>query len=345
LKATDAGSLNPQPQKHRKPAHHALRLCRWGGDDLTEMAKERFKFLSTDAFSKLSQQEKLDYLAHAVAALGKTANTSQHFEQDRPKSSPGTLGAVLYARKSKTPLSEKDWVGLVRSVAERDQVALHALYERTHRVVFTLIERITGSREAAKELTVGMFCDAWQQAPHYDAENGTVLGWIMNLARSRAIEHLRFKQRNVRVDDHEGAPLPSLETGYAPRQPASLQQQLARHIAAEMGTDPVLPPTPQWLEPAWEEVAPKISCKLLATDAQRHRVSMLVRLAPGGDYPSHSHAGVEELHLLNGELWIEDRKLYPGDYNRAEPGTGDKRVWSETGCTCVLITSTEDILC
>ena len=56
------------------------------------------------------------------------------------------------------------------------------------------------------------------------------------------------------------------------------------------------------------------------------------------------HAGVEELHLLHGELWIDDKKLYPGDYNRAEPGTADTRVWSETGCTCVLITSTRDVL-
>jgi len=33
-----------------------------------------------------------------------------------------------------------------------------------------------------------------------------------------------------------------------------------------------------------------------------------------------------------------------GDYNRAEPGTADKRVSSETGCTCVLITSPSDLL-
>ena len=71
---------------------------------------------------------------------------------------------------------------------------------------------------------------------------------------------------------------------------------------------------------------------------------MLVRLAPNVDYPPHSHAGVEELHLLEGELWINDHKLVPGDYNRAEPGTADTRVWSETGCTCVLITSYNDIL-
>ena len=94
----------------------------------------------------------------------------------------------------------------------------------------------------------------------------------------------------------------------------------------------------RWDEPAWEEVAPGIFCKLMATDAKEHRVSMLVRLLPGVEYPPHTHAGLEELFLLDGELWIDDRKLYPGDYNRAEAGSGDKRVWSETGCTCVLIT-------
>jgi len=91
-------------------------------------------------------------------------------------------------------------------------------------------------------------------------------------------------------------------------------------------------------------VAPAIACKLLATDMEKHMVSMLVRLAPGGEYPAHTHAGLEELHLLYGELWIDERKLHPGDYNRAEPGTSDQRVWSETGCTCVLMTSTRDTL-
>jgi anti-sigma factor ChrR (cupin superfamily) len=128
------------------------------------------------------------------------------------------------------------------------------------------------------------------------------------------------------------------------RPTASLQERLARRIAAGTGDEPVLPPARQWSEPEWEEVAPGISCKLLAKDTEKHVVSMLVRLAPGTDYPPHTHAGVEELHLLDGELWIDDRKLYPGDYNRAEPGTGDKRVWSETGCTCVLTTSTRDVL-
>ena len=140
------------------------------------------------------------------------------------------------------------------------------------------------------------------------------------------------------VDAFGGWPTDVLRPG------ASLQARLARRIAGETGGTPVLPTALPWSEPEWEEVAPGISCKLLAADADTHRVSMLVRLAPGTDYPPHTHAGVEELHLLDGELWIEDRKLFPGDYNRASPGTADKRVWSETGCTCVLITSTKDVL-
>jgi ChrR Cupin-like domain/Putative zinc-finger len=128
------------------------------------------------------------------------------------------------------------------------------------------------------------------------------------------------------------------------RPPASLQARLAQRIAGENGKPPVPPPPRRWSEPEWEQVAPGIQCKLLATDSERHRVSMLVRLAPGASYPAHTHAGVEELHLLDGELWIEDRKLVPGDYNYAPPGTGDQRVFSETGCTCVLVTSTRDTL-
>jgi anti-sigma factor ChrR (cupin superfamily) len=128
------------------------------------------------------------------------------------------------------------------------------------------------------------------------------------------------------------------------RPPTLLQERLAQRIAAETGREPVPPPAPHWREPDWEQVAPGIECKLLATDKERHRVSMLVRLAPGARYPAHTHAGVEELHLLDGELWIDERKLLPGDYNYGPPGASDERVWSETGCTCVLVTSTRDIL-
>ena len=124
----------------------------------------------------------------------------------------------------------------------------------------------------------------------------------------------------------------------------SLWQRLEIRIGqGAEGRRPPKEPQP-WSEPAWEDVAPGISCKILASDSANERITMLVRLAPGVEYPPHTHADVEELYLLWGELWIDHRKLRPGDYNRAERGTTDRRVWSETGCTCVLITSTRDTL-
>jgi quercetin dioxygenase-like cupin family protein len=128
------------------------------------------------------------------------------------------------------------------------------------------------------------------------------------------------------------------------RPSAVLWDRLAQRIAAETGEQPVSPAPPRWAEPEWKEVAPGISCKLLATDTERNRVSMLVRLAPGTDYPPHRHDGVEELHMLQGELIVDDRTLHPGDYRRGEAGSVDRRVWSETGCTCVLVTSFHDAI-
>ena len=115
--------------------------------------------------------------------------------EDPRDSHARTLGDLLYADKAKTPVLEKEWVGLIRSIAAGDQRALHALYERTHRIVFTLTMRITNSRETAEELTVDVFHDVWRRASNYDAAGGSVVGWIMNQARSRAIDRLRFEQR------------------------------------------------------------------------------------------------------------------------------------------------------
>jgi len=124
----------------------------------------------------------------------------------------------------------------------------------------------------------------------------------------------------------------------------SLWPRLANRIAGETGTPPFTPPVEARVKPEWEEAAPGIHVKILARNAETDSVSMLVRLDPGTDYPAHTHAGVEELHLLHGILKVDDRTLYPGDFIHSEPGSVDHRVWSLTGCTCFLVTSTKDSL-
>jgi RNA polymerase sigma-70 factor, ECF subfamily len=112
-----------------------------------------------------------------------------------------TLGGVLYAGGRAACETERHWASLVACIAAGDQLALHALYERTHRPVFTLALRITGNRETAEEVTVDVFHEVWRRASGYHPANGTVLGWIMNQARSRALDRVRFEQRKKRAGE------------------------------------------------------------------------------------------------------------------------------------------------
>ncbi len=135
--------------------------------------------------------------------MGSTARP----DRNKGDGSHVTLGDLVYADRA-TPASEAEWVEIVRSISARDPHALHALYQRAHRIVFTLIMRIVNDGEAAEEVTLDVFHDIWRRAATYDVAGGTVVGWIMNQARSRAIDRLRFEQRKKRVSPPSNGAVP-----------------------------------------------------------------------------------------------------------------------------------------
>lgn len=154
--------------------------------------------------------------------LSRKFSDDESMSKEQTHERPATLGDVLYA-KSKAPVPEQDWATLVQSIAAGDQLALHALYEMAHRLVFTLIMRIMANRETAEELTIDVFHDVWRRASRYDPPNGTVLGWIMNQARSRAIDRLRFESRQKR--SHGGDMQPLAEVTADPHHELELREQ------------------------------------------------------------------------------------------------------------------------
>lgn len=87
-----------------------------------------------------------------------------------------------------------------------------------------LIVRITNNRETAEELTLDVFHDVWRRASTYDPAGGSVVGWIMNQARSRAIDRLRYEQRKKRVGTHGDSPLPATAAG-GPQQAFDVREQ------------------------------------------------------------------------------------------------------------------------
>jgi RNA polymerase sigma-70 factor (ECF subfamily) len=132
---------------------------------------------------------------------------SRSEREDAKRREPAsTLGDLLYADDTKERVPESYWSGLVRSIAGGDQHALAALYELAHRLVFTLAVRITNDRATAEEVTVDVFHDVWRKAATYDGAGGSVVGWIMNQTRSRAIDRLRFDQRKKRTKPDDAPP-------------------------------------------------------------------------------------------------------------------------------------------
>jgi RNA polymerase sigma-70 factor (ECF subfamily) len=154
----------------------------------------------------------------------------------QPDPAAKTLGDLLYADKTKIRVTEDDWLDIVRSIAAGNQVALHSLFEQTNRLVFTLILRITNSRETAEEVTLDVYHDVWRRASAYSPADGSVVGWIMNLARSKAIDRLRFEHRKKRVNIYADDPLrrtPERD----PQQACQFEEESQMlHVALEMLT-------------------------------------------------------------------------------------------------------------
>jgi RNA polymerase sigma-70 factor, ECF subfamily len=115
-----------------------------------------------------------------------------------PNDDAGRVLGSLLSDGEHTP--ESEWVALVHRIASRDQSGLRDLYGRTHRIVFTLTLRILNDPPTAEEVTLDVFHGVWERAATYDATRGTVVGWIMNQARSRAIDRVRHDGRKKRVD-------------------------------------------------------------------------------------------------------------------------------------------------
>lgn len=88
-------------------------------------------------------------------------------------------------------VQEQEWGQLIAQTAQGDQAALAALYDRTSPQVYGLAYKILDNREAAEEVTLDVYTQVWRQAHTYDQTRGTPGGWLMTLARTRAIDRFR----------------------------------------------------------------------------------------------------------------------------------------------------------
>lgn len=94
------------------------------------------------------------------------------------------------------PSEQKELRTLLEKIKLRDQAALACLYDKTVGRVFGLSMRITANKALSEEVVSDVFMYAWRNIDDYDAHRASPLGWLLMLARSRALDRLRHERHH-----------------------------------------------------------------------------------------------------------------------------------------------------
>jgi RNA polymerase sigma-70 factor (ECF subfamily) len=125
----------------------------------------------------------------------------------------------------------------VELIARRSEAALAELFDATSPRVYGLARRILRDPAAAEEATLDVYAQVWRDAGRYDSGKGSVAAWLLTLARSRAIDLLRSRERRAETE----APLEPAEAmidDAAGPEEASLESERARQVRRALAALP-----------------------------------------------------------------------------------------------------------
>jgi RNA polymerase sigma-70 factor (ECF subfamily) len=80
---------------------------------------------------------------------------------------------------------------LIHKITQRDEAALVALYDRYAGMLSSVLNRILRDNQAAEEILQDIFYQLWCSSSRFDPERGSLPGWLLVIARNRAISRLR----------------------------------------------------------------------------------------------------------------------------------------------------------
>jgi len=90
---------------------------------------------------------------------------------------------------------------LAERLRDGDEKALRTAYDRHGAAVLYLAQRLLGNRADAEDVTQLTFMAAWAGRDGFDPQRGTILGWLLGIARRKAVDRLRSAARDDRVTE------------------------------------------------------------------------------------------------------------------------------------------------
>jgi RNA polymerase sigma-70 factor (ECF subfamily) len=122
---------------------------------------------------------------------------------------------------------EAVWALLLQRIAKGQTDALAELYDQTSQTLFALAVRILAVEADAEEVMHDVYCRVWRNAKTYDANRGSVYGWLILMTRSLAIDRLRARSRQGTADQLDDSPEP-VARSHSPESQLATNQRSVR---------------------------------------------------------------------------------------------------------------------
>lgn len=90
---------------------------------------------------------------------------------------------------------------LLRRIAQKDPASFQAFYRKYGGLIFTTISNVLNDHHDAEDIMQEVLVQIWQKAHLYEPRKGKPLTWLTTMARNRAIDRIRAKQRRSRLND------------------------------------------------------------------------------------------------------------------------------------------------
>jgi RNA polymerase sigma-70 factor (ECF subfamily) len=124
-------------------------------------------------------------------------------------------------------MQQLDDPALINLIIEKNEASLGELYDRYHRLVYSIALNVVGRPEDAEEITLDVFARVWEKADTYRSERAKVTTWLTRMARNRSIDVLRREE--IRPMKH------SVSWAAVSPEPAaeSVKPETAAHLAIQ----------------------------------------------------------------------------------------------------------------
>lgn len=90
---------------------------------------------------------------------------------------------------------------LMTQLTRKPDIVLQRLYQRYGEVLYGVVMRVLHDSTDTEEVLQDVFVQLWQRPDKFESEKGTVLAWLVTLARRRAIDRVRQRMAYRRATD------------------------------------------------------------------------------------------------------------------------------------------------